>query len=231
MPEVSVCASSSLSRGERRSRVGTSPPTPAAHCLVHHYRCGCADKNAEEDHGGLDDRPCAASNQFDKGTGTGGYALDRLAGDDLLDINTGVFRHALTPSPYPSLESRLASCRSHALVQSQRSKMGRCRSSRAVSHERSPLPPLAFRTSAPRFERARTRRRRSTDASSATERARSTTDAASSAKPVRDSRSERTATHALHDARKLTDESIKFRAWGRPGTLRGGSASAASRPP
>ena len=65
--------------------------------LVHGNRCDCADKNAEEDYGGgLDDRSCAASNQLDKGTGTGSYALDRFARDDLLDIDTGVFRHAVT---------------------------------------------------------------------------------------------------------------------------------------
>ena len=42
-------------------------------------------------------------------------------------------------------------------------------------------------------------------------------------------RSERTATHALHDAPNLTDESIKFRAWGRP--LRGGRLLRRADPP
>ena len=75
-------------------------------------------------------------------------------------------------------------CRCHALVQPLRSKMGRCRSSRAVSHEQPPLARVAFRTSAPRFERARTKRRRSRDDSSATGRARSRAYSAPTATPA-----------------------------------------------
>src|SRR6266536_3072876 len=54
----------------------------------------------------------------------------------------------------------LARRRTHAQVQAQRSRMGRCRLSPAFSHEQPPLARVAFRTSAPRIERARTKRRR-----------------------------------------------------------------------
>ncbi len=50
--------------------------------------------------------------------------------------------------------------RTHAQVQAQRSRMGRRRLSPAFSHEQPPLGHVAFRTSAPRIERARTKRRR-----------------------------------------------------------------------
>ena len=118
----------------------------------------------------------------------------------------------------------LARRRTHAQVQAQRSRMGRCRLSPAFSHEQPPLARVAFRTSAPRIERARTKRRRSRDDSNATGRARSTAHGwgdRAYLKPAPDENCghERGGHPHTHDAQGLTDESIKFRTADSPGTV------------
>src|SRR6266487_3567967 len=102
--------------------------------------------------------------------------------------------------------------------------MGRCRLSPAFSHEQPPLARVAFRTSAPRIERARTKRRRSRDDSDATGCARSTAHgwgdrAYLMPAPDENCGHERGGHPHTHDAQGLTDESIKFRTADSPGTV------------
>jgi hypothetical protein len=113
-------------------------------------------------------------------------------------------------------EANPARCGSHALAPAQRSRWGRCRLLRTVSHERPLQVRAAFRAIAPRFERARTRRRRSAGDSGASVGARSGT------------YRER---HAACSWRALTDESIKFPFHQLRGLKRRGSAAAAKSAP
>jgi hypothetical protein len=133
-------------------------------------------------------------------------------------------RNRAASDPRLCLLVELARRRTHAQVQVQRSRMGRCRLSPAFSHEQPPLARVAFRTSAPRIERARTKRRRSRDDSNATGRARSTAHGwgdRAYLKPAPDENCghERGGHPHTHDAQGLTDESIKFRTADSPGTV------------
>ncbi len=133
-------------------------------------------------------------------------------------------RNRAASDPRLCLLVELARRRTHAQVQAQRSRMGRCRLSPAFSHEQPPLARVAFRTSAPRIERARTKRRRSRDDSNATGRARSTAHgwgdrAYLMPAPDENCGHERGGHPHTHDAQGLTDESIKFRTAESPGTV------------
>jgi hypothetical protein len=133
-------------------------------------------------------------------------------------------RNRAASDPRLCLLFELARRRTHAQVQAQRSRMGRCRLSPVFSHEQPPLARVAFRTSAPRIERARTKRRRSRDDSNATGRARSTAHGwgdRAYLKPAPDENCghERGGHPHTHDAQGLTDESIKFRTADSPGTV------------
>jgi hypothetical protein len=75
-----------------------SLPASAVQQLVQRDRHHPAEQNAKQAYDdGLDDRFSATPNRLEKATCTGGNPFDCPPGAYFVDVDTGVFRHGVTP--------------------------------------------------------------------------------------------------------------------------------------